>query len=207
MSMFLIMLICITRTAALKCSHSVIKRKYLIGTITSYAAYMILTYSFFFTTEWYNAHYSKQISFCSLSIRVTSSSRDFVIITHMIEMSLPSLTAFICFLISIWVLKTRPALGTENDKKFRRVSVTITVFTAVFLVCNAPCFLFVIWTHGSRFTDILPRPIQVFSLRGTYYDELLLYFFPIFLNAVINPILYLLRMQGFRNWMRHILQN
>jgi hypothetical protein len=205
MSMFLAMLICTTRTIAMKCPQHVIKRKYLIGAIASYASYIISIYLIFLPQKWHASYYSGEMSSCTVDLgSKMKPALYFGITTYIIELSLPSITTVICFFVSVWVLKTPPALGNENDKKFRQVSVTITIFTAVFLVCNAPCFLFFIWWHGE---GILPTPSEVFPFKGIYYVQLMLQIFPLFLNAVINPILYLLRMPGYQTWTRQSLKS
>jgi hypothetical protein len=40
-----------------------------------------------------------------------------------------------------------------------------------------------------------------------YYAQLMLQLFPIFVNAVINPILYFLRIRSFQRWINQAFRN
>jgi hypothetical protein len=64
-----------------------------------------------------------------------------------------------------------------------------------------------IWDHGLSSAGILPDLSEVFPLKGLFYAHLMLQIFPLFLNAVINPILYLLRMPGYQTWTRQSLKS
>jgi hypothetical protein len=208
MSMFLAMLICITRTIAMKCPQRIIKQKSVIGAIIGYASYMILFYLIYLPQKWHLAEYLRRMSSCALTVgsgdHLAPPIASYIgMISLAIEFTLPSLIAFVCFIVGIWVLMTRPSVGNENSKTFRRVSITIIIFTAAFLLCNMPCFLFMIWEYSS-FLTTLKGPLQVLN-RG--YAELFLQYFPIYLNAVINPILYVSRMRGYQKWISQMLKN
>jgi hypothetical protein len=193
MSMFLAMLICITRTIAMKCPHHIIERKYVVCAIAGYAFYIILMYLILFPLKLAWTEYYTVSPQCGMRIPFSF----FCINT--IELCLPSLVTVICFFVSIWVLQIRPTISNKTDKKFRRISVTIAIFAAIFLVCNIPYFFFMIWEILAYAGKVL-APSKVIPRVGYYYAQLMHQSFPIHLNAMINPILYVLRMQGFQTW-------
>ena len=212
MSMFLAMMICITRTIAMKYPFFHIKRSWLIGAISGYAGYMMVINLIYLPQKWHYGLYSYKLSSCYIVYlefyAVPVFAAYFGVISLFLELTLPSLVTFVCFCISTFVLMTRPAVGNEDENKFRQVSVTIAIFTAVFLMCNIPCFLFLMWNILSAFR-FLPSDNRVFSgdrayLR--YYIKLMLQYFPVFLNAAINPLLFLLRMRKYQNWTRQTLK-
>ena len=53
----------------------------------------------------------------------------------------------------------------------------------------------------------ISKPEIVASETGYYYFELMLRTFPVFLNAVVNPLLYLLRMKGYQKWIQQTLKS
>jgi hypothetical protein len=201
MSMFLAMLICITRTIAMKCPQSNIKRSWVMGAASGYSSYMILIYLIFLSQRWHYCEYRARLSSCAVIFIYTQYDTPkiasyFGMVSFIIEFTVPSLITFIGFIISILVLLTRPVLRNERDNTFRRVSITITIFTAVFLVCNIPCFLFIIW-ESLEFLSLSSGPYKVMQY---YYAQLMLQLFPIFVNAAINPVLYFLRIRSFQRW-------
>ncbi|XP_063689648.1 uncharacterized protein LOC134822473 isoform X3 [Bolinopsis microptera] len=97
----------------------------------------------------------------------------------------------------------------SNGEDFRRVSVSISIFTAVFLMCNLPCSLYVIWDYLGLL-NILPLAAEVLVKDRRYlfyYSQLMFQYFPVFLNATINPLIYLLRMRGYQNWVCQTLRS
>ena len=88
----------------------------------------------------------------------------------------------------------------QNNKTFLRVSETISLFTAVFLLCNLPIFSFYVlencihWLKLSH--GILDGPGM------TWYALLVGYVAMTALNSAINPCLYVARMAKFREWIK-----
>ena len=212
MSMFLAMMICITRTIAMKCPNRILSRFWVIGVIVGYATYMLVIYLIYLPQRWQYGEYYFHLSSCILeTLDFTTTKAIFAtyfgMISFAVELTLPSLITFVCFVVSTRVLMTRPALNNETDKRIRRVSVTISIFTAVFLALNIPCFLYQIWEILGALS-ILPFDSEIFDVIDVVYLYLqfMLQFFPIYLNAAINPLLYLLRMRGYQNWIRQALK-
>ena len=211
MSMFLAMLICITRTLAIKFPQRPIKKKLVKGVIVGYGLYTIVIDAIFLPQGWYQDKYFAELSSCA---RYFYSKYDlpkvalYFGVFQTVELMLPSLITFVCFVIvTRYLMKRQQILGNEEDRKMHRASVTITIFTAIFLVFNIPCFLYlawqILWVEG-----FLPGPSDLYpeDQKFKFYIQLLLQGFPVFLNASINPVLYSLRMRGYRHWLHHVLK-
>ena len=203
MSMFLVMTISVTRTISIKYPHHLIKRYGVIGAIAGYTAYMIGIYLIYFSQRWYCSRYSQQISCCTMypnKLEMPVIAYYYSIVSIPIELFLPALATFASFVVGTWFLMTRPRLGNDNDDKFHQVSVTISIFTAVFLVSNIPCFIYEIW-------KIVQQSNHIDNPKFDLYGQLLTQNLSMFLNAAINPLLYLLRMPGYQKWIYQSFKN
>ena len=207
MSIFLAMIIFINRTIIMAYPNRSINRALVIAAIAVYAVLAMIVDAFCLTQPWCYAGYSSTRSSCNINmIRVDEDYSHLLFIFQMfrfisliIGFFVPSLITAVCFVIGIRILMTRPALGNEDNIRYRRVSVTISIFTGVFLICNTPCILALIWEVLSQ-VDLVAsyKDYKIFR----YYMILTLQTFPMFLNAVVNPLLYALRMRDFQNWIR-----
>ena len=109
----------------------------------------------------------------------------------------PQNEAFFSLVTSTVAVKRKTILS-KVDKKSREVSVTIALFSAVFLICNLPLFI----------QQLLSNCIAWFGLDNFlddntfifWYGWLLSQFFFTVLNATLNPVLYHLRFKMFRQW-------
>ena len=121
------------------------------------------------------------------------------------EIALPSVAVFISFIYSIVAMKRRkfpPTSSVDNEKRLDQVSVTITLFTALFLACNFPFILSYV-LHimlSSHFPSLRRISVSLtIKFRWFKYNSVLLFVVtPVFLNAALNPCLYLLRMPRYR---------
>ena len=89
-----------------------------------------------------------------------------------------------------------------SNRRNRRASVTMTLFTAAFLVCNFPNFtntaLYAVASSG-----LVTYPGPIYSNKFMYfYSWVISEVFLTVLNASLNPILYFYRMSGFRTYLR-----
>jgi hypothetical protein len=88
----------------------------------------------------------------------------------------------------------------SGSKDFQSVSITIFIFTAVFLICNLPLFIsellscIVVPLDSALEKDAEENPFYV------WYLFLISYRVMIPVNAALNPVLYLWRMQKFQKW-------
>ncbi|KAL5271272.1 hypothetical protein ACHWQZ_G001795 [Mnemiopsis leidyi] len=119
------------------------------------------------------------------------------------KVGVASIATFIAFTASI--AKLGKSKKTGSMEKIYRASVTIAIFTLVFLVCNLPYFLNMLVYAISMYLTHPDYPPGVYKKYFMYY-----YSFPvskvvfITLNAACNPILYICRMTDFQKWIKEI---
>lgn len=117
-----------------------------------------------------------------------------------LEFIVPCLIVFSSFCISTAALLKRKAMLSEDEARFRKISVTIGLFTALFLACYLPCFLvqlsFLVFIFKPGIIDTLNLTNSGFQKYGYLLVQLVL---PL-LNSACNPCLYLSRMTQYRNW-------
>jgi hypothetical protein len=86
------------------------------------------------------------------------------------------------------------------SKKKQQASVTLASFTALFMICNAPCFVNnVVYVVGYFMSRKYPRPFYM-STFMFFYSWVLAEVVSMVLNAALNPVLYYLRVQGLKGW-------
>ena len=151
-SMFLVMILNIFRTIAVAYpfydihSHD---NKIIPGTLI-YAAVLISIDVICIYTKIGKIEHRRLLSFCEMeaNLRIASGETYVNIYSglHQVEVLIPSLVAFICFImttVSLTRSSSRKASmnSAENVGRFRKITITIVIFTAVFLVCNLPQFV------------------------------------------------------------------
>ena len=113
------------------------------------------------------------------------------------------LVCFISFLVTCQVLSSSlpshtGTVSTSSSRK-KRAAVTVTIFTATFLLCNLPYFVVNVLYFVSLITAPQDYPEPFFSsfFMDNYAWLLSKVHFTV-LNAALNPVLYFLRFRGFR---------
>ena len=125
----------------------------------------------------------------------------FYSVSLQLELMLPCLVVFVSFVASTICLFRIKAVQSTDQKKFRRVSITIALFTALFLVCYLPCF-------SIYFVSLLSLEESGGEHSAFHqYSHLLFQFVLPLLNAAMNPCLYLLRMPKYRKWLGKVLRD
>ena len=94
---------------------------------------------------------------------------------------------------------TRLSISSTVDAKkiSRQVSVTITLFTALFLICNIPLFVYQFIYFLSKHVTTVKIIVDSAAVNQKF-AHLLCLVLPYVLNAALNPCLYLLRMPRYR---------
>ena len=93
------------------------------------ATYMIALYLIYLPQSWHSDGYFIELSTCGLVLNedgVPLIAQYFGIVSLVLELFLPSLITFTCFVVVSVTrfLMTWPVLGNEEDRKFHRASVT-----------------------------------------------------------------------------------
>ncbi|KAL5249512.1 hypothetical protein ACHWQZ_G018391 [Mnemiopsis leidyi] len=112
-----------------------------------------------------------------------------------------SIITFISFIVTIVKLCSAPQMSpkTKSGKsasRFRQASITVAMFTAVFLLCNLPMFVLVFLFFLSDF-----KYFGSFFMR--YYPWMIAKVVFVVLNGALNPMLYFFRMKEFNSWVKN----
>ena len=201
-SILLVTILSFTRTIAIMMPHRA--KNFRVSMITlSVVTYIaiILTIDWVALAQgWLRGEHYTQFSYCTLILDKTTpywALRLYEILVQ-IEMILPSVVVFFSFLLSssslLW--KTRVESENETSASLRQASVTITLFTALFLLCNIPIFTY--QTSWLVQTISAPPHTPKLPILHGHYGGLMFQYFPYVLNAGLNPGLYVLRMPRYR---------
>ena len=212
LSMFLVTELSVSRTLLLvwplTFKHIRIARIALVT--VGYAAWLLLHDALFLGMGWLQALYFQDISSCNYNVTqkvMPYWAHLYDRISVPIQILLPSVIVFISFLagISTFTKKTGSRSSNTSDREsertvsFRRVSTTIAIFTALFLICNITVFVVFMMPELIHFVPSLNDSWGTLiydKLNG--YGELMLSYFLVVLNATLNPCLYMTRMPGFK---------
>ena len=209
-SMVLMILISITRAFAI-CfplrpnRHQFQAGKFALGV----SAYSILLFTIdmaFVLTDHKSkekgVYYMEKVSFCTI-FADRKWAKDDRLWTHLylsalhVQLLLPCLVVFISFLVSTISLLKRKTIKTEDENNFRRISVTIAIFTALFLICYIPGFVLQL----VHFISLFNVKLELLGSRNfQHYGKLIIQIVLPLLNSGANPCIYLSRMPQYRKW-------
>ena len=185
-SLFIVMVMSISRTIAIKAPFLILKQSLIIYISILYAIWILGKDVIFIATS-ANVRYSPDFATCVYSY--TGVLGKVFSTFFLIEIFLVLMVIVICFLLCMTSLSKQQ----KDPAKFRRVSVTITIFTAVCLMCNLPFIIILIMQLSGVLGD--------FDLRVKYNIRFLCYTFFMVLNAALNPCVYMARMPQYRKWL------
>ena len=209
-SMFLVMLLSITRTLAIALPYHKIRNAVVMATIIMFGVALLIIDSVYLGEGWLHPTYRKWLAFCIFEIPEDEKSPKYFVYTAGIQMELliPGFIVFISFVVGTCTLlrqsKPYPIPGEEEGQN-RRISITIAIFTAVFLLCNLPYFLTQLVYLFDVYSLKFQRPISEDPMFR-WYAGLVSFIFTV-LNAALNPCLYFLCMPQYRTWLTFLFQN
>ena len=204
-TIFLSMLLSVTRAVAITFPYFNMKERAVFGAIGLFVISTAIQVIVGFALN-LSFVYIKDFGYALKTIRDNPKSQgqlDYLLwidVIYNIEIIGPLLITFFSFLVSVFQLHKNKALTRGNASSKHRASTTIALFTALSLILNLPCFVtLACYIVDKRILNQFPGP--AFSLWFIYW-----YMFPlskivlVTLNAALNPLLYYLRMPGFKSW-------
>eukprot|EP00116_Pleurobrachia_bachei_P005550 sb/3465812/ len=209
-SIFLVMILSVTRCLAITIPFIKLNRLALLVSIGFYAALLITVDLFKLRPDSY-----KFVSigpFCTDS-PLQQESEDlpgnytsWVTITKTLttlELGVPSVITFFSFAITIAKLSQNCNSFIQKQRN-KRASVTAAIFTVVFLLCNLPFFTLMVLNTVTRAVGYkYPEPFFT-SPFMVEYSFLVAKIVLTVLNATINPIVYYHRIRDFRRWILEV---
>ena len=193
MSMFLVAVLSVTRTIAIMQPLKKIKLSSIIISITAYSALLLFVDVTFCAIDWVRPSYYRILrSYCSNTPtdKMPLQVEKFYLGAFQMEILLPIILVSISFIASVVsLLKKRYNAVASTGEASRKASFTIVVFTAVFLACTVPIFIWqllhIISLSEPSFAKISNRMMQM-------YGHLVFLYTPCVLNATLNPIVYII---------------
>ena len=205
MSMFLVMMISFTRSIAMSFPFLQIRIKdvsvatFIYGLFIAIGDIAFLAIDGLFETKYRDRESSCEIY--NIGFEAEPAAKFYSILFQM-EIIFPCMIIFTSFVLCLTSLvRDATEFKSEEMKKFRTVSITITLFAGTFLFCNIPAFLLQLnylilyLKEAEEVKETRRRPFM------DWYGHLLSHFFLTLFNAAANPCLYILRMPFFRQWL------
>ncbi|KAL5248932.1 hypothetical protein ACHWQZ_G017957 [Mnemiopsis leidyi] len=211
MSMFLVMLLSFTRTLAIASPYYRTKNTAVMSAILVYAAALLTIDSVYLGKNWLKPVFRKWFAYCIFEVQVRDIPRStFNLYTASVQISLllPGLIVFLSFIVGtcslLGVSKNHPIPGGEETQN-RRITVTIAMFTGVFLMCNLPYF----FTQLVLFSQVysVDFHLSIYNNSTFHWYAGVVSSILTALNAALNPCLYVLRMPNYRSWLRILSRN
>ena len=173
--------------------------------ITAYSFSMIFIDVAFLLLRWTRTKYRASAASCDL---VTTENGGFWAMAYyrvavQIEIALPPVFVFIAITASILTLQKKRVRATVNrqfhvERRVRQVSITIALFSAIFLLCNAPGFVYYMLQMLVFYSPSAQEKLaDILYVKTVWYGNLMIVYLPVVLNATLNPCMYLLRMPSY----------
>ena len=206
-SVFLVLLISVLRTVGLVKPLVRISKKKVAIAMVVYAVFLMvrfLTGTVLFGA--YEYDYTSSYSY----IHIHNETYQWLdLYLAMVLLMLPILPIIISAAItSYFVLRSGLKLNAKtrspqksSTRSKRHATVTVLIFTLVYIACNIPVTITIVWFSTLVFTDFTKdifRSLNI-ALFTKYYIWPTTFVILVQLNAGINPIIYFLRMLEFRS--------
>ena len=203
-SMFLVMLMSVSRSIKLVYSHHKINQKVLLYSFLLFSGFLLVIYNVppamsYGESLFYG--YSLVDVYCYYDIDKEPLSYIDQLIHSIIIGVTPTITT-VSFAVFVFVLFRKSRVSQKSNKKYR-AAVTMAMFSALFLTCNIPCLLNnILWFLTELcYEKEYPEPFYSGDFMF-FYSWLISDVVCTVLNASLNPLLYLCRMQGLNKWFR-----
>ena len=198
MSMFVVMLLSLTRAIVILFPFYKVKKRAVILSVVVYLVYHC-TWNTLYLTLAGHATYFPLVAYCL----VYSENPSIIYLIFQANSSfcmwVPPVIVFLAFLVSL-VKLLKSNMTDASHRRSRKASITITYFSLIFLLCN--CFTFInqtLFTFTMLWYEGYPGPMYDNSFM-LIYSWVLSEVFCTVLNASLNPLLYVWRMEDMRVW-------
>ena len=194
MSIFCVAMLSITRTFFLLQPFKSISKRAVVAVLVSYFLFQCVASTTIYWEKGGLYNYFSAYAECSLGSNVTKFEKLGDVITSLC-LTFPIFPIIISCVISIFALmgSAREGRTAEQSEEKRYASVTIVLFTVIYAVFNIPSSFLNIFAiyDGERLGGML-----AFDKQG--YFSNFVWSLSIPLNALCNPLLYVIRMKNLR---------
>ena len=200
-SIFLVMLISLTRMISITFPFIKLYKRLVIFSFVAYCVISCIPLVMGIHVQ-FTFYYIGDLSYCVKGTRVSWFNNLHNFFSSM-QMGIPPLIIFISFVVS--TLQLRRSMNAAAQERNRKASTTITIFTFIFLVCNFPCFvLLVLFTIQKVLKQAYPGYFFSINMFMSLHSWSVAKVGFVVLNASVNPIMYVFRMQRLRMWVRNL---
>ena len=212
LAIFLVMIVSVTRTIAMTFPLRKIRADVVIKVIIAYMTLICFVDVVVLSAGWFETKFKEDVSMCEIRPKGERVPIHYVYsLAVQTEVLLSSVLVFSSFAYGTFRLVTKRKqrlsrrttknnFQAKEDAMFVQVTVTITIFTAVFLMCNLPGFLLQLTYFLGQIAQFGIDDVMIKSRFLWWYSHIVFYLFCGLLNAAINPFLYFTRMPHYRNW-------
>ena len=208
MSIFLVLLLSTSRTIAIVFPFYNMRTRTILGSVAGYFVilFLIPLLQHVIVPLRGEYKYSWEGAYCYYNFRMK-----FEHVVNLIMVGLPPIVTFVTLITSIAKLHysdKSSASKSDNssprtkrrEKKKRQASITIVMFTTLFLICNIPLFINLMQNMIAKFFGV--------GYPGVYFGTRFMFWYSwhiakiesVVVNAVLNPVFYFYRMNRFRMW-------
>ena len=194
---FFVMLLSVFRTLAIVVPFWRISKKSALAILIGYIVAMV-TYEIVWTNLKGHFLYLSVGPFCF--VQPVQGMYKTITIIIALQVGLPSIITILSLVTSTSALLRETTVGVSSalSRRKQQASVTITLFTALFICCNSPYLLLMILEHI--------RILRSLRYPGPYLGNEVVFWYVwpissvlcITVNAAVNPLLYMWRMKRFR---------
>jgi hypothetical protein len=212
MSMLVVMFQCISRSVVVLFPFQKVSKRIVIGSFT-----VCLVLNIAWTTTFImisDGFYSRGAGYCIRYVNIEEGGNLAVIVKetfhtyYCLIVGVPQIAVFFVVLASVFKLRRSDTRSTDEASK-HKASITISYFAAIFLMCNSVTFVNMI-LYTKTISDTTLDKDKFGSYPGKIFRNTFMFFYswPIsevlctVLNAALNPLLYLLRMNEMRLWVK-----
>ena len=200
LSVFMVAVLSITRTHSLVFPLKVIRRRVILGLISTYLVFLMLQAGIPLASGQSKMIYLPEDTYC-YSDATGAVWRNMDTILDVIELGFPIIPIiFSCTWSSYRILNSR-SISRQCMSSSRikvNASITIIVFTSAYILFNIPVFVqFLLYIVTLYKYQTYPGPLFS-SLWMYYYSWNVVFVLCVALNATINPFIYFCRMGHFK---------
>ena len=198
-SIFLVATLALSRSLRIIRPYKSVSINSVITAIGLYVAFLVIVTVLNFAFE--ERYYVKELSFC-IGVVAGRTYSHFKNVALAAQIGIPSIIVFVCFIISLRRIRLIHSNSQRSRTIKHRVSVTVTLFTGIFLVCNAPLFLnTTVLLAAQWLTGEFPSGIYSSPFMASYSWLIVKILCPA-VNSILNPLLYMTRVTEFGDWLK-----
>ena len=200
-SMFLVMSLSVSRTIAIVLPFNKVEKPAFLFSSALYSLYLLMWYVLiiFFGGKEKFYDYDTMNVYCYYDLEGAGLFGLIEQASFSLSLGIPPVITLISFTISVSKL-IRGNIALRMSKRNRQATITLTAFTGLFLICNAPCFINnAVYTAIYFMESEYPRPFYM-STFMFFYSWVIAEVLSVAVNAALNPVLYIFRIRGLRVW-------